>query len=84
MTRQASQLKDADRGPSLLPELLDVEQVGAICQFSARHVLRMVDAGRMPAPVKVGRCVRWSRQAIEAWVAAGCPRVDAPSYGRRD
>lgn len=57
------------------PELLDVQSVAALCQFSRRHVLRMVADGRMPAPLKVGRCVRWSRRAIEAWIAGGCPRV---------
>lgn len=58
--------------PGLTPELLDVEQVATLCQFSPRHVLRMANAGKMPSPLKVGRCVRWSRRAIETWIADGC------------
>jgi len=58
----------------LSPELLDVQNVAKLCQFSARHVLRMADAGQMPPPVKVGRCVRWSRRSIEKWIESGCPK----------
>jgi excisionase family DNA binding protein len=39
----------------------------------ARHVYRLADAGRMPAPVQIGRLVRWQRAAVESWIAAGCP-----------
>ena len=60
------------RPPGMSPELLDVEQVAALCQFSPRHVLRMANAGKMPPPVRVGRCVRWSRRSIETWITEGC------------
>ena len=53
--------------------LLDVQQVGALLNCSPRHIYRLADAGKMPAPVKLGALVRWSRAAIEAWIAAGCP-----------
>lgn len=57
------------------PELLDVEAVARLCGCSAPHVRRLADAGRMPAPVKVGALVRWNRRAIEAWITDGCPRT---------
>ncbi len=56
--------------------LLDVQAVADMLDCSARHIYRMSDAGKMPAPVKLGALVRWSRAAIEDWIAAGCPRID--------
>jgi excisionase family DNA binding protein len=53
--------------------LLDVEQVAAMLKCSTRHVYRLADAGKMPAPVRVGALVRWSRKSIEAWIGEGCP-----------
>ena len=57
------------------PELLDAEAVARLCGCSAPHVRRLADAGRMPAPVKVGALVRWNRRAIESWIESGCPRT---------
>ena len=54
-------------------KLLDVQAVGELLDCSTRHVYRLSDAGRMPAPVKLGTLVRWPRAAIEDWIAAGCP-----------
>ena len=54
-------------------KLLDVQAVAEMLGCSARHIYRLSDSGRMPAPVKLGALVRWNRAAIESWVAAGCP-----------
>ncbi len=53
--------------------LLDVQQVGKLLNCSPRTVYRLADAGRMPAPVRLGTLIRWSRAAVEAWISAGCP-----------
>jgi excisionase family DNA binding protein len=58
--------------PAAPPALLDVQAVAQLLDCSPRHVYRLSDAGRMPAPVKLGSLVRWSRQAIEDWIALGC------------
>jgi prophage regulatory protein len=55
--------------------LLDVEQVAALLHCSPRHVYRLSDAGRMPPPVRLGVLVRWSRQALDSWIASGCKPV---------
>src|SRR5262245_33355357 len=55
--------------------LLDVQAVAQLLDCSPRHVYRLSDAGRMPAPVKLGSLVRWSRQAIEEWIGSGCKPV---------
>jgi excisionase family DNA binding protein len=42
---------------------------------SVRHVWRMVAAGKLPEPRRIGRCVRWRAAEIDAWFSAGCPRL---------
>jgi excisionase family DNA binding protein len=58
-----------------LAALLDVQAVAAMLACSTRHVYRLNDAGRMPASLKVGALVRWSRKSIEDWIADGCKSV---------
>jgi len=53
--------------------MLDVNQVATLLNCSSRHIYRLSDAGRMPKPVKLGSLVRWSRAAVETWIAEGCP-----------
>jgi excisionase family DNA binding protein len=55
--------------------LLDVRAVAALLDCSTRHVYRLADGGRMPAPIRLGALVRWRRQELLDWLAAGCPRV---------
>jgi excisionase family DNA binding protein len=54
-------------------KLLDVQAVAELLGCSARHVYRLSDVDRMPRPVKLGTLVRWSKVAIESWIADGCP-----------
>ena len=56
-------------------QLLDVQSVGELLGCSPRHVYRLSDAGRMPAPVKLGSLVRWSAASIREWIDQGCPSV---------
>lgn len=56
-------------------KLIDVQAVAEMLGCSTRHVYRLSDAGRMPAPVKLGSLVRWPAAAIGEWIAAGCPAV---------
>jgi excisionase family DNA binding protein len=53
--------------------LLNVHAVAGLLDCSARHVFRLADAERMPAPVRIGALVRWRRTDIDAWIAASCP-----------
>lgn len=57
------------------PALVDVQIVASMLDCSSRHVYRLTDAGRMPAPVRLGSLVRWRRVDVEAWIAAGCRAV---------
>ena len=55
--------------------LLDVRAVAALLGCSERHVYRLSDSGRMPAPVKLGALVRWNRASVETWIDEGCPSI---------
>ena len=55
--------------------LLDVSEVASLLGVSARGVWRWRDAGSIPAPVTLGRLVRWRHSEIMEWIAAGCPDV---------
>lgn len=52
--------------------LLSVKHLSEMLDCSARTVYRLADAGRMPAPVKLGALVRWSTECIEQWIQSGC------------
>lgn len=55
--------------------LLDVRGVALLCGCSPRHVYRLADGGKMPAPVRLGSLVRWHRASIDTWLADGCRPV---------
>jgi excisionase family DNA binding protein len=77
----ASTARDLDRltltaaAPEPPAALLDVRAVGQLLACSTRHVYRLADGGRMPAPVRLGALVRWRRQELLDWLAAGCPAM---------
>lgn len=57
-------------------ELFSPAQLAERLGVNTRTVRRLVLAGRVPEPLKIGRAVRWPRKAIERWIDAGCPRRD--------
>lgn len=75
--------------PALTPErvtgrkLGDVNAVADKCDCSPRHVYRLSDAGRMPAPVKLGALVRWDLEEIDRWIKDGCRPVRQLKGGSR-
>ena len=63
-------------------ELLDEAALAAVLKCSRRHVRRLRDAGKLPLPLYLGRCVRWRRFDIEDWLALGAPDADRLSSER--
>jgi prophage regulatory protein len=59
----------------LAADLLDIVAVSQKLALSPRTVRNLADTGRLPAPLKLGGAVRWSRIELDKWIAAGCPRV---------
>jgi predicted DNA-binding transcriptional regulator AlpA len=58
------------------PALMTADAVASMCAIDPVTVRRRSDARLMPPPVRIGRLTRWRRDAILAWIAAGCPRCD--------
>lgn len=54
---------------------LTVADVATVIGCSRKHVYTMMDTGRMPSPMRIGRMVRWDRDVIQRWIQDGCPPV---------
>ena len=63
--------------------LLDVSAVAERLHVSPRKVWRMRDSGWLPAPIILGRLIRWRSEDIVAWVVAGCPDCRSSGWSPR-
>lgn len=52
---------------------VDVAGLASFLGVSERHLHRLRAAGKLPRPIRLGRCVRWPLEVIRAWMDAGCP-----------
>lgn len=59
-----------------MTELLTVKGVAEALKISPRQCWKLLSAGRLPAPVRISRSVRWSEELISEWVRRGCPSRD--------
>jgi excisionase family DNA binding protein len=59
-------------GPSV-PLAVTADEVAELLGVSRAHVWRLHSSGRLPSPVRFGRAVRWDRQMLAQWLAAGAP-----------
>jgi predicted DNA-binding transcriptional regulator AlpA len=59
----------------LTPALLDARQCAALLGCSPRHWARLVDTGKAPESLKLGRLSRWNAESIRVWIADGCRPV---------
>ncbi len=57
---QTETLIDAD----VLAEKLDVHRV---------TIRKWQTSGKIPAPIRIGRTVKWRLSEVDAWITAGCP-----------
>lgn len=62
-----------DDGPEGHPKLLNVNALAQCLSVSVRQAHRMNRAELIPAPLKIGACVRWHPDEISAWMKAGAP-----------
>ena len=63
------------RDPNIRPLTLDVNEVAQLLGVSKRTVYRLLDAGQIPKPLKLGNATRWRRTDIELFVKAGSIRA---------
>jgi len=65
-------------GKSIEPEpardiLIDAQEIATLCAISRSMVYKLNEQYAMPKPILDGRTMRWSFQAIQEWIDAGCP-----------
>ena len=58
------------------PVLISAERVAKMMSISVRSLWRLLSAGRLVPPVRLGRCVRWRLAEVREWIDAGCPQHD--------
>ena len=71
VTADRKQLSPSDS----TPVLIDVGVIAAMLGCSKMHVRRLVDAGKMPPPIRLGVLCKWRREDIAAWIQDGCPPI---------
>jgi predicted DNA-binding transcriptional regulator AlpA len=63
--------------PTIQPALLDLAGAAALCSLSAPAFRRLYRSRSVPAPIWLGRRLRWQTSALLAWIDGGCRAVDA-------
>jgi len=53
--------------------LIPAERFAKLMQISTRTLWRLLSAGRVPEPVRIGGSVRWRLDQVKQWIASGCP-----------
>ena len=53
--------------------LISTRDLAGELRISIKTVIRLVQAGKLPAPLYIGRQMRWPRAEIMEWIAAGAP-----------
>ena len=55
---------------------VDAAELAKLLKVSLRHINALNATGRLPRPIRLGRSVRWPREELVAWIAAGAPSRD--------
>lgn len=58
--------------PKASDRLINIRTVCEMLACSQRTIYRLVDAGAIPRPLKIGGMLRWRAAEIDEWLAAGC------------
>lgn len=59
-------------------DVVTSRQFAARLQISIRTFRRWSSSGMLPPAIKVGAIVRWRRDVVDSWIAAGCPPIRTP------
>jgi excisionase family DNA binding protein len=55
------------------PILISAEELAKLMQVSERTLWRLLSAGKVPQPVRIGRNTRWRYAEVREWIEKGCP-----------
>jgi len=53
--------------------LLTAKELAELLGVNKATIWGWRNSGRIPTPLKLGRCTRWRSDEIEAWIKADCP-----------
>lgn len=53
--------------------LIDPKEAANLLDISPRLLWTLYNSGQMPAPIKIGRLVKFSYSSLVRWVEDGCP-----------
>ena len=51
----------------------DVKEVATLTKLGEKTIRRMVDVGKLPGTIRLGRLLRFDLDAIDRWIDQGCP-----------
>ena len=66
-----------------MDKLLTVREVANRLGVSSRQIWKLTASGRLPAPVRLARSVRWRESDISLFIERGCPALEAFDAARR-
>ena len=75
-TSTSVEVRPAAKASAEYDDLMDIRAVGEFLKCSRRHVFRLAEIGAIPAPLKLGRLVRWQRKALLAALTAQAANVE--------
>lgn len=55
------------------PLLISAEQFAEMLQISPRTLWRLLSAGKLLQPVRLGGSTRWRLEQVHEWIDKGCP-----------
>jgi prophage regulatory protein len=52
--------------------LIPADKVAELLGISKRTLWRLLSAGNLPEPVRLGSVVRWKKDELDDWISGGC------------
>jgi excisionase family DNA binding protein len=55
------------------PMLIAADEMANLLGVSERTLWRLLSAGKVPRPVRIGRSTRWRAAEVKQWIENDCP-----------
>ena len=62
--------------PAALPELLNTAELAEHLKISSRHLRRLANAQKIPAPLRIGNACRWRLCDVQQFLAPPAAPVE--------
>ena len=56
--------------------LIAADRLASMMNLSTRSIWRLLSAGRLVKPVRLGGSVRWRLEEVRRWIDEGCPNPE--------